>query len=360
MNQEPAAPASILNQVSNTFSDVKNSVTGAINDFSNQPNAPNGFSFSNTIVAKFAFLLLIIILFMFAINLGIVLISYFLSPQSNPFLIKGMSSGTNPLTIPQNPGTAGSIPLLRSNNEAHGAEFTWSVWLYIDDVNVDSKKYKHIFNKGDNTYDANTGLSTVNNAPGLYLGNGGSSNMPVNTLHIVMDVVGDASAIAPTAAPGATLAPTSAATSSLLQNPNPVSTTPSSDSAAAVPAGQVNSYMINKPSTIDIKNVPLKKWFHVAIRLENSVLDVYINGTIDQRSVLTNVPKQNYNDINICQNSGFAGSVSDLRYFNSALNVFQLSTIVSRGPNLKTSSNTLHAQKMDNYNYLSYMWYNPS
>lgn len=327
MNQEPVNPtqnSSLINQgiktVTNTFNDVKTSVGDAVNSFAKQPNASSEFSFSNTIIAKFAFLLLVIIVFVFAINLGIVLISYFTSPKNNPFLVKGMSSGTNPIVIYQNPSIYGSVTLLRSNNQSHGAEFTWSIWLYIDDLDNSSTKYHNIFNKGDNNYDASTGLSTINNAPGLYLGNGGDSSKPNNTLHVIMDVVGDS------------------VTSNSL----------------------TSSYMLNEPGIIDVPNIPLKKWFHVAIRLENSLLDVYINGTIDQRVVLTNVPKQNYNDVHVCQNGGFTGSISDLRYFNSALSVFQISTLISKGPNLSTSYNTIQNQTMNNYNYLSYLWYSPN
>jgi hypothetical protein len=257
------------------------------------------------------------------------LISYFNSPKNNPFLVKGMSSGTNPIVIYQNPGISGSITLLRSNNESRGAEFTWSIWLYIDDLDINTTKYHNIFNKGDNNYDLNTGLSTINNAPGLYLGNGGDASKPINTLHVVMDVVGDSASVTPLT--------------------NTSNTTP-----------QPSSYMINEPAVIDIPNVPLKKWFHVAIRLENTLLDVYINGTIDQRVVLTNVPKQNYNDVNICQNGGFTGSISDFRYFNSSLNVFQINTLISKGPNFSTSYNTIQNQSINNYNYLSYLWYTPN
>jgi hypothetical protein len=333
MYQEPTNPpqsSSIINQgiqnVSNTFNDVKNSISETMNSFSNQPNAPSEFKFSNTIIAKFGFLLLVIILFLFTINLGIVLISYFLSPKSNPFLIKGTNSGTNPLVISQNPSATGSITLMRSNNESHGAEFTWSIWLFIDDLDINNTKYHNIFNKGDNSYDAKTGISSVNNAPGLYLGNGGNTSKPINTLHIIMDVVGDTASI----------------------------------NQSVGGTQQTSSYMINQPAIVDVPNVPLKKWFHVAIRLENSLLDIYINGTIDQRVVLTNVPKQNYNDVNICQNGGFSGTLSDLRYFNSALNVFQISTIINKGPNMTTSYNTIQNQSINNYNYLSSLWYNPN
>jgi hypothetical protein len=367
MNQEPQAASSsssFINQsiqnVTDAFGEAKKSVTDAMSGFSNQPNAPSEFSFSNTIVAKFAFLLLIIIFFIYAINLGVSLISYFISPQNNPFLIKGMSSGSSPLTIYQNPGTSGSVPLMRSNNESHGAEFTWSVWLYIDDLPTNNMKYRNIFNKGDNNYSKTTGLSTVNNAPGLYLGNGGDASKPINTLHVMMDVVGDAKKMPATTSSTSVTPGGSSGTSSVLGNPGAVGTGGGSSVSSTSTATKNGSFMMNKPAIVDVPNVPLKKWFHVAIRLENSVLDVYINGTIDQRAVLTNVPKQNYNDVNVCQNGGFTGNLSDLRYFNSALNVFQITTIVEKGPNMSTSSQTIQSKELNNYNYLSSFWYNPN
>lgn len=303
--------------VSDSLNSAKDKIAESFNEFGAQPNAPSEFSFSNTIVAKFAFILLVIILFMFFINLGINLIAYMTSPGNNPFLIKGMQGGTNPVIISQDPNTNGAVTLLRSNNGSHGAEFTWSVWLYIEDLTQTPKIYQHIFNKGDTQYDGKTGIATINNAPGLYLGNGGNdSAMPRNSLHIVMDTVGNI-------------------------------TNPLTGGATITPA----------PETIDIPNVPLKKWFHLAIRLENSLLDVYVNGTIDQRHTLNNVPKQNYYPVNICQQGGFQGNLSNLRYFNSALNVFQINTIVSKGPDLHTNSQYAANVQLKDYHYLSNLWY---
>lgn len=340
MNQEPVTNPNnnIINQgvqnVSDAISSVKNQVSDSFNDFSAQPNASSEFSYSNTIIAKFAFLLLVIILFMFFINLGINLISYFTSPGSNPYIIRGMQTGTNPLQIPQNPSATGSISIMRSNNQSTGAEFTWSIWLNINDlVSPNPSMYQHIFNKGDNMYNKTTGVSSVNNAPGLYLGNGGDTSNPANTLHIIMDTVGNSTST------------------------NIGSTTTPANGSTIGPNKSTGGFMNPAPAIIDVPNVPLRKWFHVAIRLENSILDVYINGTIDQRQILANVPKQNYYDIFACQNGGFQGELSDLRYFNSALNVFQINTIVSKGPNMNTSSQFKYSTTLNDYHYLSSLWY---
>ena len=101
-----------------------------------------------------------------------------------------------------------------------------------------------------------------------------------------------------------------------------------------------------------ISGVPIGSWFNLAIRLENKVMDVYINGTLTQRHIFTNVPIQNYDDVYVCANGGFKGTVSDLRNFNRALNVFEINNIVSAGPNL-----TYVGGNKDSASQLSSIWY---
>jgi hypothetical protein len=288
-----------LKSINDGIENVKNSVSEGVNQFSNEPGASSSFSFSNTIIAKFAFLILVLIVFMFLFNLGILLITYFTTPNPNPYLVKGMIDGTYGVIIPQYPKDKTSVPILRSNNKNSGIEFTWSVWLYINDMNHSTSKFQHIFNKGDNKYNTMNNLAEINNAPGLYL------NPSKNTLHLIMNTV--------------------------------------------------NS--IDTNNIIEVDNIPIRKWFNVAIRMQNNILDIYINGTISARKVLENVPRQNYGDIYVCQSGGFAGKLSDLRYFNSALNVFQINQIIASGPNTTTSKLTDDQKAKGNYTYLSTNWY---
>ena len=109
---------------------------------------------------------------------------------------------------------------------------------------------------------------------------------------------------------------------------------------------------IPKTSTIEIEDLPIGKWFHLAIRVENKVMDVYVNGTLSKRTLLEAFPKQNFDDIKVCGNGGFDGNLSDLRYFDNGLNVFQIMNITQKGPNM-----TSNDKKMDSYDYLSNSWY---
>jgi hypothetical protein len=86
--------------------------------------------------------------------------------------------------------------------------------------------------------------------------------------------------------------------------------------------------------------------------MQNKIMDVYVNGVVANRHVFKNVPKQNYSDIQV---GGFNGNLSDLRYFNAALNVFQINNIVMAGPNLKTEESSVDSR----FDYLSSSWYKP-
>ena len=297
--QMPQVIQNSIDNIGNSFNEFRDNVSNTVSGFSTQPGASTGFSYSNTIVAKVAFLILVVIIFMFLMNLGISLIGYFTSPTSNPYLIKGQIDGTSSVTIPQDPKNTSSNLVLRSNNQTKGLEFTWSVWLYINDLGTDATKYQHIFNKGDLPPSTGNNVSLVNNAPGIYLG---PAN---NNLHIIMN------------------------------------------------GSDANTHN----NIIDISNVPLKKWVHVAIRMQNTIMDVYVNGTISSRLVMTSVPKQNYNDVYVCQNGGFSGKLSNLRYYSSALNVFEINSIVAYGPNTSTNNLTADQSALGNYSYLSNLWY---
>jgi len=291
---------------------VKENIGNTLNEFSSKEsvNASNDFLNSNSIIAKFAFIILILILFVFLFNLGISLILYFTSPSKSPYIVKGLIPGSNGMVIPQNPTSSSSITIQRSNNNKSGIEFTWSVWLYVSNGN-NLTTYSHVFNKGDSNWDSRTGVAKVNNGPGLYLINTSSTNQQMG-LHVIMDT----------------------------ENTDGIGN--------------------NSTQILDISEIPLQKWFNVCIRLENVILDVYLNGTNSGRIIMPYVPRQNYNDINICQNGGFNGNLSDLRYFDHALSVYEINSLIWKGPNLSqnaTSVSSTGTTYLKGTNYMSNLWY---
>jgi len=307
MNFQPNVPSTGVNygqavaeRFGSTVDSASNALSGTFNEFSSQASAAAGattdFLTANTIIAKFAFILLVLVVFLILFNLGVSIVGYFSEPSPDPYIINGMIDGNVSKVVPQDPKQTNAIPIYRSNDQSKGMEFTWSSWLYLSDLGKEAGKYQHVFSKGDGNIDSNTNLSTVNNGPGLYI-----SPMD-NKLHIIMNTV----------------------------SPNDPNT------------------------TIDIDNIPIQKWFHVALRLQNTVLDVYVNGVVVNRLLLNNTPKQNYGNVYVCQNGGFSGKLSNLRYYSRALNVFEINNIVSSGPNMKVASDM---KPIGGFDYLSSRWY---
>jgi hypothetical protein len=254
----------------------------------------NSFLESNNTFAKFAFLLVVLFVFVILFRLGITFVTWMLSPSNSPHLIDGVVSANQQKIIYQNPSKKGAITIYRSVNETKGIEFTWSVWIFINSINSSKDEYSSIFYKGNNNI-ADSGLNFPNNAPGLYL------EPKSNNLLIVMNTF----------------------------------------------------TVINEE--VSIPDIPLNKWVNIIIRCQNTTLDVYINGTITRSLALSDVPKQNYGNVYVGTNGGFDGNISDLWYFDRSLGPGEITDLVKKGPNLKSSDK--NSSESNNYDYLSLQWY---
>ena len=83
---------------------------------------------------------------------------------------------------------------------------------------------------------------------------------------------------------------------------------------------------------VDIPNLPLNKWFHVAIAVRQKFLDIYINGNIVKRHELEGLPKQNSGDLYLNAFRGFGGFLSNIRYFDYYISFAELDSALSSGP----------------------------
>ena len=91
---------------------------------------------------------------------------------------------------------------------------------------------------------------------------------------------------------------------------------------------------------LDVENVPVNKWFHVAIVLNHKFLDIYFNGKLKSRKELENLPRQNYGEFWSGLYGGFEGYLSKVRYFNKALDYKQIEDIVKQGPSKNACGDT--------------------
>jgi len=309
----------ITSNISNTVNSFRESAKSATAEFSSQGvlNASQEFLNSNSLIARFVFVILVLILFMFLLNIGVALVTYFVSPSRNPYIIHGMMSGTETTPFVQDPAN-GKAVVYRSNNQTGGIEFTWSMWLKVDAMPNDNN-YHCVFVKGTDDFTNATGassstkygLSKINNGPGVYLYKDQTAN--------VSDV--------------------SASELKMLYKMDVVSPALGNQT---------------DPKDAVVPNLPVGKWFHVAIRMQNKTLDCYVNGVIVNRvSFGDHIPKQNYDPIIYAGNGGFAGSTSNLRYYDYSLSVFEINSIVYYGPNLSAANGS----SSNYFDYLGQSWY---
>jgi hypothetical protein len=300
--------ANIVSRVKEGVESVRDTVEKSVEGFSQSAEvgaeATSSFLNSNSILARMLFVLAVVIGFSFVFyTMSYLLLRFFNQRKSSIYLVKGIAPGNLHLSISQDSSQTNAAYVQRSNDQNSGLEFTWSIWLNINGLD---SLCNHVFSKGVTSFNAETNLFNIN-GPGLYVKKDGTDTTG-NTANLLVLMDQENSA---------------AATDPKLQS--------------------------------EVKTIPLRKWVHVALRMKNTVLDVYINGTVASRIALSGVPKQNYENVLVGYNNGFSGQLSNLSYYSYALTLFDLERIVSLGPNLSQSAEAGSA--LGYYTYLSNQWY---
>lgn len=307
--------------ISNSLNNVGEKIMNSIPyDSSRYLNSSAEFINSNNFIAKIIFIIIVVILFFALFKFGISIISLLMAPNGSPYLFKNMKDAKQVTIISQDPKSKGSIPILRSRNQYDGLEFSYSVWIYIDDPTYrEDQMYKHIFHKG-NDYLGNDSTYYPNNSPGLYLYNGKQGH---------------------------------------IENPSKIDSYDYKYPVMGLLVRQNIFTNENKNNEIyediNITGIPIKKWVNIIVRVDNqNIMDVFINSKMMKRKKLSGIVRQNYDNIFINMNGGFSGFLSGLRYFNYSLGTFDITSIVAAGPSLKMDSNNLEQTKPS---YLSAKWF---
>lgn len=294
---------------------VENNVNNVTENVSNQISKITSISFkdfinSNSMISKIAFALLVMFIFFVLLKFSINFIPQLLKKQNSPRIIDGTIDGNHGIVVPQDPKFDNAVTIKRSVNERGGIEFSWSLWCFLDDSAISSTNTKdiHIFHKGDHAIESDPTLNQniyKNATPGLYL------KSDTNALKVVMNVFASPSA------------------------------------------------SNEQQEIIDIGDIPMNKWFNIIIRVKNKRVDTYINGTIKSAIELNGIPKQNYGNIFIAQNDGGhslqSSKLSNLWYFNHALNVYEIQNLVQTGPNKKLITSS--AVSDTSVSYLAFDWF---
>jgi hypothetical protein len=273
---------------------------------------------SNNFVAKISFLVLIIFVVVVLFQLIMRYLLHLYSPPKTVKLLDGMVSAKSMNIITQDIAQSPTKLVTQSSNKEGGIEFTWSVWVFVENLestNYTERIFHNVFFKGSyNPYsgsvDGCRGLNIPNNGPGLYIVNDSKTNSA--SLQVLMDTFQQAS---------------SQLVGSVCKVTNPVI----------------------------VPHIPLDTWVNVVIRCKGNILDVYVNGIIANSVALVGVPKQNYGDVYVAADGGFNGNIASLIYMNHAASNKEIWDIYQKGPNTKSIDPSM--KTFTNQNYFSFNWY---
>jgi hypothetical protein len=206
--------------------------------------------------------------------------------SGEPWLVETTKNAQSMTIIPGK-----KIP--KSKDGKFGIEFTYSMWIYINEWNSNSSRFvdgeHHILHKGNIT-------AIPNQCPGIWL------KKDTNTLVLKMNT--------------------------FYKN--------ESDSCK-VNVPKDDSCWLEK---CYIPNIPVHKWVHVTVSVINRNVDIYVNGFLKKRCLLKGIPRQNYGDVYLNAFGGFNGFMSRVRYFNYALPIWKIEQVIKQGPSDAPCVNT--------------------
>ena len=194
--------------------------------------------------------------------------------------------------------------------------FTYSIWLYVNNWNYNNGKYKPIFGKFEGLDSANVCANEADDSYIKFIEN-------INCCHknyTTYNVNGDSG----TTNNCDNLKPKPVVTFDKVQN----------DILIYVPCDKSASLNSANIYQCTVKNIPIQKWVNLSITLYKKTLDVYINGKLHKTCVLPNVPDMQDDgdgNIDITPGGGFDGYTSKFQFYPEALNPQEIWNIYSNG-----------------------------
>ncbi len=223
-------------------------------------------------------------------------------------LIEGIRDGKQPLIISQDQNNPNYIPINKSFNLEGGAQFTYSCWFSINNMEYKKGKWKDMWYKGDKY--------KFNQCPGVFI------HENTNKIRINMNVI-----------------------------------------------KQDAEKQEDTLEYVDIDNIPIGVWINMVMvftedkksintndnnkkKIYRNCLDIYINGLLKTRKELSSVPLFNTHPLWINMNGGFDGVLGNLEYYPRALNTTEIHKILKKCP-----GETQCGKQIDCPPYLSNNWW---
>jgi hypothetical protein len=181
---------------------------------------------------------------------------------TDPYTLKTLTNGQTATTIAKDELKNGGLD----------ANFSYSIWFYVNDWNYRLGDNKVIFGRMDDGTGTITGITGVNPSPLVVL------TPTENNLNVYLQCQG-----------------------------------------------------VTEPNMCSIDNVPIQKWVHLLVSVYNRTMDLYLDGKLVRTCLLPGVPQISNTDVEITPEGGFSGWTSKFQYYPSALNPQDAWNIYSQG-----------------------------
>jgi hypothetical protein len=186
--------------------------------------------------------------------------------RDTPLLIDG--SGKDAKIQRTEPGS-------RISKSPIGVQFSYTFWIYVDDMNYNYGKAKHILHFGDS--------EGTKYCPGIWI------YPETNNLYVRVNSYVDVNI-------------------------------PSTDFRSRI------------QDPCDVSDIPIQRWVCIGVVLNNRTLDVYVDGQLRRSCELDGVVKiPDGANLYINKNGGFSGKIANLRYYNRAISSTEVSSVNARG-----------------------------
>ena len=316
-----------------------------ISVFKNMFSSSMSFLKNNSTLRTIIYITIVVLSIIILINLIIKSYNIFVEiKQKSPWLLYGTKDAKKYQYVIQDLSDNPLQLIKPSVNRPGGLEFTYGCWIYINDYKYRKGSWKSIFHKGSSEcIDCpHTSSTRSSQSPGLWLGpNNNTLYVFVNTF--INSSSGDSSSTTTTTTgDGTTTTPGDGTTTTpgegttTTPGGRPVSNTPALCNEDAIcESYNHNTFNDDKNNILEsemVENIPVDNWVNIIVAVRQHTLDIYINGILAKRKLLKYLPKQNNGRFHMNSTGGFAGFISNVRYFNYYISEGELFKYVSSGP----------------------------
>ena len=230
------------------------------------------------------------------------------------YIIIDAFSTTSKLTEMADGKITQTITTASLKNTNNSMNFTYSMWIYVDDWNYKFGTTKTILDRaGGPTVSLGDRPNTLTISLNYYAT--AISESEINAVPGISaeTYAANAAACAAKAAGFNCVASNCDANMLAASTANPNLLTAGSSAVSGTTGSQV--------STCQIDNIPIQKWANIIISLYGRTLDTYLDGKLVRTCVVSGIPKiNNTANIIVTPNGGFSGWTSTFKYWSQSSN----------------------------------------